>query len=115
MSYKLSNILLVTIFVAIISFVTNAHSAQAPLKIQIDLSSKSDDKNLQSKLNTLAKEIENAAKLYQTSNSNQKAYWELEGRKSILALLRSEGYYSPTIDPELSNKHSNIRLLVTKI
>ena len=62
---------------------------QRELKIEIKI-----DKNspIQKKLLELVKEMEQTAKIYKTTN--QKAYWENEGKKSFYKLLRSEGYYA---------------------
>lgn len=56
-------------------------------------------------LDALAREMEQTAKIYKTTN--QKSYWEGEGKKSLSKLMRSKGYYAHTIDVEISGGASN--------
>ncbi len=91
-----------TIILVLIVGVCSVVVAQSPLKIEVKISGNS---KLKTKLIVLAKELEEMAVLYQTSN--QKAYWESEGRKSFLSMLQSEGYYSSTIAVEIPSNKSN--------
>jgi translocation and assembly module TamA len=102
MNIQFVRMLLSSIIFAVILGLSSVNAAQKSLKIEVKMSGYSE---LKKKVDELIKEIENAAKLYQTSN--QKAYWETEGKKSFFALLRSEGYYSSIIDTEILNKESN--------
>ena len=63
------------------------------------------DSPIKKELLALAKEMERIAEIYQTTN--QKAYWENEGKKSFYKLLHSKGYYSSTIDVEITNNKTN--------
>ena len=56
-------------------------------------------------LDFLAKEMEQTAKTYKTTD--QKAYWESEAKKSFSKLLRSKGYYAHTIDVEIPGETNN--------
>ena len=49
-------------------------------------------------LDSLAKEMEQTAKTYNTTD--QKTYWEIEAKKSFSKLMRSKGYYAYTIEVE---------------
>ena len=49
-------------------------------------------------LDSLAKEMEQTAKTYNTTD--QKTYWEIEAKKSFSKLMRSKGYYAHTIEVE---------------
>jgi len=86
----------------IVSMYSAVASSGSPLKIVVKISANS---QLKTKIKTLAEEIEQAAILYKTSN--QKAYWEIEGKKSFAAMLRAEGYYSATIETEISDQKQN--------
>ena len=63
------------------------------------------DSPIKKELLVLAREMEKTAEIYQTTN--QKAYWDNEGKKSFYKLLRSKGYYSGTIDVEITNNKTN--------
>lgn len=63
-------------------------------------------KEIIKKLNELSKDIEKAAKLYNTLN--QRAYWEIEAKKSLLKYLQSDGYYGATIETEVSETENSI-------
>ena len=96
-------IVCIAIILGLIASIYSAIAAsQPPLKIVVRVFENPD---LKTTLTSLAKEIEETAALYQTSN--QKAYWESEGKKSFAAMLRAEGYYSATIETEISEQKQN--------
>ena len=99
-SKKLS--IIIAIITILSSFAYIAIAAPKELKIEIKI-----DKNspIQKKLLELVKEMEQTAKIYKTTN--QKSYWENEGKKSFYKLLRSEGYYASIIDVEIPSNQSN--------
>lgn len=103
MYLKLARLIVSAFIIVLIYGVHTINASQSSLKIEIKMENHSSLKN---KIKKLSQEIEKTAELYQTSN--QRAYWEIEGKKSFLSLLRSEGYYSSTIDVELPNKDKNI-------
>ena len=103
MHIKLVRLIISTIVVVLIYGVHTIFASQSSLKIEIKMVNHS---SLKTKIKNLAREIEKTAELYQTSN--QRAYWEIEGKKSFTSLLRSEGYYSSTIDVELPSQEQNI-------
>ena len=103
MHIKLVRLIISTIVVVLIYGVHTIFASQSSLKIEIKMVNHS---SLKTKIKNLAREIEKTAELYQTSN--QRAYWEIEGKKSFTSLLRSEGYYSSTIDVELPSQDQDI-------
>ena len=109
---KLVKLIVPLIFIILIYASHTILASQSSLKIEVkvlELSGSETQLNysdLKNKLNNLAREIENTAELYQTSN--QRAYWKAEGEKSFSSLLRSEGYYSSEIDVELPSQKSNV-------
>lgn len=89
-SYKKILLLLMILFSISYSF-----AEQKPIIIKVETT----EKKLPKKpFLELAKEMENIAKTYQTSD--QTLYWENEGRKSFDKLLKSLGYYSNSINVE---------------
>ena len=110
---KLVKLIVPSVVVILIYGSHTIFASQSSLKIEIkilELSGSEIQQNsysdLKDKLNNLAREIENTAELYQTSN--QRAYWQAEGEKSFLSLLSSEGYYSSAIDVELPSQKPNV-------
>ncbi len=94
------------ILVYILSIFAYAFSSSAAEKNDLRLIIKLDSKSwLKKDLDALAKEMEQTAKIYETTN--QKAYWESEAKKSFFKLLRSKGYYSHTIDVEIQSENNN--------
>lgn len=93
---------IITIIAIFSSFVYIVIAAPKKLKIEVKVDK---DLPIQKRLIELAKEMEKTAKIYQTTN--QRAYWEHEGKKSFNKLLRSEGYYANTISVEIPSNQSN--------
>lgn len=109
---KLVKSVVALVFIILIYSSYTVSAPRSSLKIEIKLLERSNLEtqinysDLKNKLNNLAQEMENTAELYQTSN--QLAYWKAEGEKSLSSLLRSEGYYSSTIDVELPSQKPNL-------
>lgn len=101
--HKLARLIVTSVIIVLIYGIHTIFASQSSLKIEIKMVKHS---SLKAKLKSLAQEIEKTAELYQTSN--QRAYWEIEGKKSFSSLLRFQGYYSSTIDVELPNQNSNV-------
>ncbi len=97
-----SFVIIIISIVAFCSFASTSFARKESLTIKIETDKKSP---ILKQLNELAKEMEGTAKIYKTTN--QKAYWENEGRKSFDKLLRSQGYYAATIDVEFSSDEQN--------
>ena len=76
------------------------------LVVKVESQIEGSEKELITKLQNLAKDMEKTAKLYNTIN--QKAYWESEAKKSFLKLLQSEGYYEAVIDNEFADSDNSI-------
>lgn len=100
--YRLLGKTIISAIILSLFSINIAFAAQAPLKIEVKIEKYPD---LKRKLVQFAKEMEQIAKLYKTSN--QTAYWETEGKNNFLSLLASEGYYSAAIDIELSKNTEN--------
>jgi translocation and assembly module TamA len=89
-SYKKTLILLMIFFSVSYSF-----AGPKPITIKVKIT----EKKLPKKpFLELAKEMEEIAKTYQTTD--QTLYWENEGRKSFDKLLKSQGYYANSINVE---------------
>lgn len=101
--HKLARLIVTSVIIVLIYGIHTIFASQSSLKIEIKMVKHS---SLKAKLKSLAQEIEKTAELYQISN--QRAYWEIEGKKSFSSLLRSQGYYSSTIDVELPNQNPNV-------
>lgn len=100
---KLVRLIIFLVASVLIYGVHTIFASQSSLKIEIKIA---EHAALESKLKSIAQEIEKTAELYQTSN--QRAYWEIEGKKSFLSLLQSEGYYSSVIDVELPSQDRDV-------
>lgn len=96
---------LLIILIILAGFVHSALAAQKNLTIEVRTNKSF---SIKKSLLQLAKEIEEIAKIYQTND--QKSYWESQGKKSFTKLLRAEGYYSSSINVEISNNKQNVMI-----
>ena len=101
--FKFIRLIMPSVIIVLMFSIHSIFASQLDLKVEIKVIKHS---FLKAKLKSLSKEIEKTAKLYTTLN--QKSYWEIKGKKNFLSLLRSEGYYSSSIDVESSNKAVNL-------
>mgnify|MGYP001095199858 CR=1 FL=1 len=101
-NYSIKLFIIIVSVALLCSFAHIALAQKNSLTIKIETDNKSP---ILQQLNELAKEMEQTAKIYKTTN--QKAYWENEGRKSFDKLLRSQGYYAGTIDVEFPVEEPN--------
>lgn len=86
----------------LVSFAHTASATPKPLTIKVKTTEKLP---INKALLELAKEMEQIAKTYQTSD--QTSYWETEGKKSFDKLLKSKGYYANSIDVDILNHNKN--------
>ena len=102
-------VLLATIFLVIVPYITLAKEPKAnyiKLIVKQHPEAENSIKLVIKKLNDLSSDMEKTAKLYDTIN--QKAYWESEAKKSFLKYLQSEGYYDATIETEFPEGENSI-------
>jgi len=97
--YHIKFLIIITVFLG-----CNYSAFAAPKSLKLDVRI---DKNspMQKQLFELAKELENTAKTYKTTN--QLEYWESKGQELFDKLLKSEGYYANNIDVEIPDTGIN--------
>ena len=100
--YSIRSFVIIINIVAFCGFVCVALAQKESLTLKIETDKKSP---ILKHLNELAQEMEATAKVYKTTN--QKAYWENEGKKSFNKLLRAHGYYAGNIDAEFPEDKPN--------
>jgi translocation and assembly module TamA len=86
---------LLLLLIILSGFLHSAQAAQTPITIKVKTAEKLP---IEKELQNLAKEMEQIAKSYKTSD--QTSYWESEGKKSFDKLLKAEGYYANAVDVE---------------
>ncbi|PCJ29186.1 MAG: hypothetical protein COA94_02195 [Rickettsiales bacterium] len=91
-------ILINLLFSPSVSFASKRDALRIEIKIE-------KDHRVKAPISELTKNLEKIAKIYKTSN--QKSYWESEGKGALHKFLRSRGYYSATVNSEISGKNTN--------
>ena len=99
---KLYHAQLLIVLIALAGFMPIANATPKALTIEVRTAK---DLPIKKSLLELAEEMEQTAKIYQTSN--QLAYWENAGKKSFYKLLHSKGYYASLIDVEITSDESS--------
>jgi len=103
-SYLLLTVTILSLFYAGISLAKTKE--KIPLKITI----KSDTPlPIDKELTALAKQMQESATIYDTTNKQD--YWKSEGKKSVLRLLNSYGYYAAVVEAETESDNQNVLML----
>lgn len=102
--YRLLSLILLGIFS--INCLALSALAKAKNKSSLKIITKSDAALPYSKeIDKLTKQMQQIARVYQTASKTD--YWAAEGKKSILKLLHSKGYYGASVEYEISDDKTN--------
>lgn len=104
---KFYNYILLLTIIALTFLVQISFANNSKLTLEVKANN---NLSIKKSLLTLAREMEKTAKMYKTVN--RKTYWKNQGTKSFEKLLRSEGYYSGTIDSEINNNTNSINFVI---